>query len=74
MSAPATPDHLQRPHIRPFQPLAGNQQGQQVVALRNPVPMTEQMLVIPAQVFPLLGLFQGERTLEEISEQTKAPV
>ena len=74
MSASATPDHLQRPHIRPFQPLAGNQQGQQVVALRNPVPMTEQMLVIPAQVFPLLGLFQGERTLEEISDQTKAPV
>ncbi|MBM4111120.1 MAG: AmmeMemoRadiSam system protein B [Phycisphaerae bacterium] len=73
MTAPATPDHLQRPHIRPFLPVAGNQQGQQVVALRNPVPLSDQMLVIPAQVFPLLGLFQGERTLEEISEQTKAP-
>ncbi len=74
MTAPATPDHLQRPHMRPFQPMAGNQQGQQMVALRNLVPMTEKMLVIPAQVFPLLGLFQGERTLEEISEQTKAPI
>ncbi|MSR18397.1 MAG: AmmeMemoRadiSam system protein B [Phycisphaerales bacterium] len=67
------PEHLRRPHVRPFQPIAGMNDKQQVVGLREPTNLAGQMLVVPAGVFPVITLFQGDRELADIAAQVKAP-
>lgn len=77
MSTPektALPDHLQRPHIRPFQPLPVKaKDGQQMALLRDPANLGGQSMVVPPQVLMFLAQLQGEDSLEEVFERLRVP-
>lgn len=73
--ATPVPEHLERPHLRQFQPLPGKSpDGKPVVMLRDPLNLAPQPMVVAAQALSLLAQFKGERTVEEIAEQFSAPV
>lgn len=77
MSTPektALPDHLQRPHIRPFQPLPVKaKDGQQMALLRDPANLGGQSMVVPPQVLMFLAQLQGEDSLAEVFERLRVP-
>jgi AmmeMemoRadiSam system protein B len=69
------PEHLDRPHIRNFQPLGVQQEGKPpMVALRDPSALSPQTMGVPAQLLPLILQFQGRETLQELESRTKAPM
>jgi hypothetical protein len=69
------PEHLQRPHIRNFQPLGMQQEGKPpIVVLHDPSRLAPQTMAVQPQVLPLILQFQGRETLEEIETRTKAPM
>jgi AmmeMemoRadiSam system protein B len=69
------PEHIDRPHLRPLQPVpVRNQQGQAFVALRDPAQLSEKTMVVPATHMMILQQFQGERSLDEIAAHTRAPL
>jgi hypothetical protein len=70
------PEHLDRPHIRNFQPLAMPQEEGKppIVLLRDPSMLAPQTMGIQAQALPLILQFQGRETLAEIETRTKAPM
>lgn len=76
MAEATLPDHLVRPHIRPFQtiPVPNKQTGQVLAGVRNPSGISQGVVAVDPRMLPLLNLFQGERTLPELSEGTKAPL
>ena len=73
------PDHVRRPQVRPIQPVPVQAQNQKdgstavLVGLRDPSMLSTQMLVVPPPMLQLVQQFRGERTVEEIAEQFKAP-
>ena len=70
------PAHRDRPHIRPFTPVGvQNEEKKVFVALRDPANLRGDgnTPVVPPQWLPLLGLLQGEKSLDEISQGTGAP-
>lgn len=70
------PAHRDRPHVRQFSPIAvENAEKQVFFALRDPANLRGDgnSPVVPAQVLPVLSLFRGEKTLEEIAQITGAP-
>ncbi len=75
MSDSATPDHLLRPHVRPFQtvPVPHKESGQVLAGLRNPSGISPALVGIHPQMLPLVTMLQGERTVDEIAAATKAP-
>ena len=44
------PEHIQRPHIRPIQPIPVTKDGQQFLALRDPQMLQPQTMVVPAPI------------------------
>jgi len=69
------PEHLDRPHIRNFQPLGMHQEGQQpVVMLRDPSMLAPQTMGVQPHVLPLILQFQGRESLAELETRTKAPM
>lgn len=69
------PEHLERPHIRNFQPLGMQQEGKPpIVVLRDPSQLAPQTMAVQPQVLPLILQFQGRETLQELSGRTKAPM
>ncbi|MDA0802690.1 MAG: AmmeMemoRadiSam system protein B [Planctomycetota bacterium] len=76
MSETTIPDHLLRPHVRPFQtvPVPHKESGQMLAGLRNPSGISAALVGIHPQMLPLVTMFQGERTVEEIAAVTKAPL
>lgn len=73
MSAATLPDHIRRPHVRLFQMMGAQHNGQQVVVLRDPMALSTQMMAVPPQAVMVIQQFQGERTIEEIAAGLKAP-
>jgi hypothetical protein len=69
-----TPEHLSRPHVRPFQPVGVERDKQVGVGLRDPMNLTGRMMVVPPQALGLVHALQGEHTVEQISEATKVPL
>jgi AmmeMemoRadiSam system protein B len=70
----AIPEHLARPHVRPFQPVGVERDKQVGVGLRDPMNLTGRMMVVPPQAVGLIHSLQGEHTVEQVSELTKVPV
>jgi len=70
----AAPEHLTRPHVRPFQPVGVERDKQVGVGLRDPMNLTGRMMVVPPQALGLIHALQGEQTLEQLSEASKVPV
>ncbi len=68
------PEHLSRPHVRPFQPVGVERDKQVGVGLRDPMNLTGRMMVVPPQALGLVHALQGEHTVEQISEAAKVPV
>jgi len=74
MTAEILPDHLQRPHVRPLQPIpTQGKDGKTLLALRDPLMLRPQTMVVAPQVLQLLAQCQGKLTLDEIAERLKAP-
>jgi len=60
------PEHLQKPHLRPFQPLGVEQNGQKLVVLRDPAMLKEQSMMVQPQALQVLQHFNGDRTMAEV--------
>jgi hypothetical protein len=73
MSLDILPDHLRRPHVRGFQPLAVMHNGQQLVLLRDPMMLTTQSMVVPPPAAALIQQMQGERSVEDLAKAVNAP-
>lgn len=69
MTLESLPEHLQRPHLRPIQPIPVDKDGQQYLALHDPQRLQPNTMVIPAQAMRVLQEFQGEKTLDQITSQ-----
>ncbi len=74
-SLESLPEHVRRPHLRTIQPLGVKaQDGKQLVALRDPSMLSQQTMVVPPQVLPVLQHFRGDRPLDQIAAATNAPL
>ena len=69
----APQDHVNRPRLRPVQVLPTQQNGQTILALRDPLQLAGQTMAIPPQALGMLQHFRGEKTVVEIGEALKAP-
>lgn len=68
------PPHLERPFVRPFQPVpVNNKEGQTMALLRDPAGLGGQSMIVPPQVLGLLAQFRGEESLQEIFERLNVP-
>lgn len=70
---PAVPDHIAKPHLRNFQPLPIEREGQRLAGLRDPTLISQQMMVLPPQAIQLVASFDGSRSLAEISRTFGVP-
>ncbi len=68
------PEHIFKPHMRPVQPVRMEKDGKPFVALRDPMMLSRQTMVIQPQAMNILQQFQGMRTLDEIADQFSTPV
>ena len=68
------PEHVNRPRLRPVQVLPTQQNGQTILALRDPLQLAGQTMAIPPQALGMLQHFRGEKTISEIGEALKVPV
>ena len=55
-------DQEERPVLRPVEPRWITYQGEQRLWLRDPLALSERMVLLPAAVAPLVALLDGERT------------
>ena len=67
MTLESLPEHLQRPHLRPIQPIPVDQDGKKYMALHDPQRLQPNTMVIPAQAVRVLQEFQGVKTLDQIT-------
>ena len=67
------PEHVSQPRLRPVQVLPTQQNGQTVLALRDPLQLAGQTMAIPPQALTMLQHFRGEKSISEIGEALKAP-
>ncbi len=70
------PAHRERPHVRVFLPIpVHNAEKKLFMALRDPSNLRGDgnSPVVPPELLPLLGVFRGEHSIDEISERTGAP-
>lgn len=74
MTTDSLPEHVQKPHLRPIQPLPFQKDGQTLIALRDPMMLSKETVVIPPQALKALQTFRGELTVEELAEQHSAPI
>ena len=63
------PPHVLTPHARPLQPIPVSKDGQQFVALRDPTMLVAQSMVVAPQALGLIQLFQGEMSVDEMTEK-----
>jgi AmmeMemoRadiSam system protein B len=63
------PDHIRKPDLRPIQPIPVEHNGQRLFALRDPIMLGKQTMIVPPQALMVLKLFRGQTPIEEIAEQ-----
>lgn len=73
MSDPAIPDHLDRPHVRRFIPIATAPEGRPVIALREPLGLVPRTISVDPDTLRVVQLFQGQRRVDEIAEGIGVP-
>lgn len=67
------PAHIERPHLRRVLPQPVSNGEQKGLALRDPLMLAPQTMVIPIGMAQALQHFDGEWTIDEISTNLKAP-
>ncbi len=68
------PEHIQRPHIRPIQPIPVTKDGQKFLALRDPQMLQPQTMVIPAPAIRALQEMQGLKPVDQIATALRCEV
>lgn len=63
-----TPD---QPRLRQLEVIPSTQDGQQVLILRDPIHLSEVVMLVPMGLVPVLQRLDGFHTLEQIHEDTK---
>ena len=66
------PEHLFMPALRHFQAWPIQKDDQQLIALRDPFMLTKESLAVPPQVYAAIQMIDGESTLQELVNKTKA--
>lgn len=74
MSTETHPEHIQKPHMRPVQPMPIQKDGKMLVALRDPMMLTKETMIVPPQTLQALQAFRGQLTLDQLAEQFSAPL
>ena len=74
MDSDSIPEHIDRPHIRRFVPVAVRQGDRQVVVLQDPLRLADRTLNVAPQALQLLARLQGEKTLSEVATSVGAEV
>ncbi len=74
MSLDTLPEHIRKPHVRPYHPIPMQQSGQMVIALRDPAMLSPQTMAVPPQVVRVVQQFQGQLTVEQISQGVGMPL
>ena len=72
-SAGQRPAHIDRPHLRRVLPQPVTNGEQKGLALRDPLMLANQTMVIPMAMAQALQHFNGEWTIDEIATNLKAP-
>ena len=72
MDSDPIPEHIDRPHIRRFVPVAVRQGDQQMLMLRDPLQLADRTLNVAPQALQLLARLQGEKSLAEVAESVGA--
>ncbi|PWU24661.1 MAG: AmmeMemoRadiSam system protein B [Candidatus Rokuibacteriota bacterium] len=57
-----------KPRLRMLEAFPVAQNGQQLIALRDPAGFTEQVLVLPTALLDLVSLFDGEHSVSQIQD------
>ncbi len=73
MSTSSLPEHIEKPNLRPIQPIPVQKDGKQFVALRDPCMISKQTMVVPPNVAQALQFLRGQKTVKEICEFINAP-
>src|SRR5918912_173633 len=56
----------ERPRLRDLEAFPVEQDGEKLIALRDPSGFTEKVVVLPPPLLDIVSLFDGEHTLDEI--------
>lgn len=64
------PEHVQKPALRPIQPIPVQKDGQVLLALRDPAMICRQTVVVSHQALQILRQFRGEVRLDELADRT----
>lgn len=72
-ASPDRPPHIDRPHLRRVIPQPVTAEEKQGVALRDPLMLSEQTIVVPAPTMQAIQHFNGDWTLDQIATNLKVP-
>ena len=61
------PEHVYKPHVRPFQPVLMQKDGKQFVALQDHMRLNQQTMVVPVQVLQVLRQCQGKESIDDLA-------
>ncbi|MDQ1238496.1 MAG: hypothetical protein QG577_681 [Thermodesulfobacteriota bacterium] len=64
------PDY--KPQLRMVEPFPAVVQGKRVVGLKDPLGLSENVVLVPQEVLPLLALFDGRHSLRDIQADLSA--
>ncbi|HEX9418143.1 MAG TPA: AmmeMemoRadiSam system protein B [Methylomirabilota bacterium] len=59
-------DHADHPRLRPLEAFPVEQDGERLIALRDPSGFTEQVVLLPIPALDIVSLFDGDRSMAEI--------
>ena len=62
-------DHRESPKLRPVEAFPAEVENREVVCLRDPSGVTDAVLSVPRSLAPILGLFDGLRTLVDVQAE-----
>ena len=65
------PDHLERPHIRPLQPIPIKQEEQPVIMLRDPLMLSDEAMAVPPPAMQALQMCDGTNSIDQIAAGVK---
>jgi AmmeMemoRadiSam system protein B len=65
------PDHLERPHLRPLQPIPIKREEQPVIMLRDPLMLSDEAMAVPPPAMQALQMCDGTNSIDQIAGAVK---